>query len=164
MAHIIVDGVKVGHSFICWLKLRSLVPTNLGQLLLYLGQHLYIVAVVLKSQLGSLEVEADAELSIFGFELKWLTCKSTRARNIVFYQLLRFAIDIYYHEFVAQLDFDAGIGIHAGFEAEVRLPVIGSCFMLVFTVRLLGLGRLITWAHIFNTAYKDHLIKNLICK
>ena len=45
----------------------DLVPTN-SELLLHLGQALHIVAVVLQSQLGSLQVEADAEApSIFGY-------------------------------------------------------------------------------------------------
>ena len=47
----------------------SLVPTN-SQLLLYLGQALHILAIVLQSQLRFLQVEADAEVpSTFGYEL-----------------------------------------------------------------------------------------------
>ena len=110
----------------CW-TLRSLVPTN-PKLLLYLGQALHIVAVVLQSQLGCLQVEADAEVpSPFGHELKWLTCKSLLAQRLVVYPLLLLAIDVYWNPFVAyffvQPDFDMDIGSFAVFEAEVRLPV-----------------------------------------
>ena len=76
----------------------DLVPTNL-QHLLYLGQFLHIVAVVLQSQLGSLRVETDAEVpSAFGDELERLTCKTLLAQRLVFYRvllILAFAIDVY---------------------------------------------------------------------
>ena len=72
----------------------DLVPTNL-QHLLYLGQALHIVAVVLQGQLGSLQVTTDAEVpSTFGHELDWLSCKALLAQGLVFYGVLTFAIDV----------------------------------------------------------------------
>ena len=53
----------------------DLVTTNLKHLL-YLGELLHVVAVVLQGQLGSLRVETDAEVpSKFSYELEWLICK-----------------------------------------------------------------------------------------
>ena len=105
----------------------NLVPTD-PHLLFYLGQLLHIFAVVLKSQLGCLQVEADAEVpSKFGDELDWLTGNFFLAQRLVAYMLLPLAIDVYVNEFVAfsfaQPDFDVDIGSVAVFEAEVRLPV-----------------------------------------
>ena len=108
--------------------MRSLVPTNL-QHLLYLGQLLHIFAVVLQSQLGCFQVEADAEVpSALGRKLEWLTCKSLLAQRLVFfYLLLLFAIDPYVKVFAAffivQVDIDVDVGSFAVYEAEVRLPV-----------------------------------------
>ena len=98
-----------------------LVPTN-PELLLYLGQALHIVAVVLQSQLGCLKVEADAEVpSTFGHELDWLICKSLLAQRLVLYPLL-IAIDFYYHVFAvffnAQGDLDIYIGSFTVFDAK----------------------------------------------
>ena len=105
----------------------GLVPTDLGLLLLYLGELLHIVAVVLQGQLGRLQVESDAEVpSAFGRDLDWLTCKSLPGQRLVFYIVLIFAID-FYNEFflfaflLAHDDFDVGIGSAAMFYAEVRL-------------------------------------------
>ena len=99
-----------------------------SQLLLYLGQLLHILAVVLQDQLGCLEVEADAEMpSTFGYELNWLTCKTLFTQSRVIDLLLPFAIDMYFNVFVAylflQADFDIDVGSFAVFEAEFRLPV-----------------------------------------
>ena len=103
----------------------SLVATNL-QHLLHLGQLLHIFAVVLQSQLGCLQVEADAEVpSTFGCKLEWLTCKLLLAqRLVVFYLLLLFAIDLYIKVFfIGQVDTDVDVRSFAVFEAEIRLPV-----------------------------------------
>ena len=122
----------------------DLVPTNLGQLLLYLGELLHIFAVVLKNQLGSLRVIAEVEVpSTFSHELEWLTCKSLLAQRLVFYRFLPFAIDLYINVFAAfffaQADFDVDIGFFAVFDAEVRLPhFVFFVKRFVSTVRLLG--------------------------
>ena len=105
----------------------GLVATNL-QHILHLGQLLHIFAIVLQSQLGRLQVIADAEVpSTFGYELEWLTCKTLLAQRLVFYIVLNFAIDHYSDIFVAfffaQEDSDIGIGSFSGFEAEFRYPV-----------------------------------------
>ena len=72
----------------------SLVPTN-SQILLYLRQVLHIFAVVLQSQLGRLQVAADAEVpSTFGYKLKWLICKTFLAQRLVFYSVFPFAFAI----------------------------------------------------------------------
>ena len=123
----------------------DLVPTN-PQLLLYLGELLHIVAVVLQCQLSRLQVEAYAEVpSTFSHELEWLTCKSLLAQRLVFDPVLIFvfAIDLYPNEFdgflFAHLDFDVCIGSFAGFEAEIGLPRLPFFVKrLVSTVRLLG--------------------------
>ena len=121
------------------------------QLLLYLGELLHIVAVVLQSQLGCLKVEPDAEVpSTCSDELEWLSCKSLFAQRLVppvSYPVLpsAFAIDLNENEilvfsFSALEDFDVGVGSFAGFEAEVRLQPFRFLFKrFVFTVRHLGL-------------------------
>ena len=114
----------------------NLVPTNL-QHLLYLGQLLHIVAVVLQSQLGRLQVEADAEVpSKFSHEFEWLTCKTLLAQRLILYQLLPFAIDVYCKASTfVQDDFDVDIAFFAMFEAEVRLPLFAFFVeRFVFTV------------------------------
>ena len=101
----------------------DLVPIN-HQLLLYLGQLLHIVTVVLQSQLGCLQVEADAEVpSTFGHKLERLTCKCLLTQRIPVFMSLLAAINEYFNarSFV-QLDHDVGIGSFAGFDAEFRLP------------------------------------------
>ena len=102
---------------------------------------------MLESQLGRLQVEADAEVPpTFGHDLEWLTCKTLLAQRLVFDPVLisAFLIDLYRNEFFAflfaQLDFDVGIGSFAVFEAEVRLPPLALFDILVSAVRLLGLG------------------------
>ena len=80
---------------------------------------------MLESQLGCLQVEADAEVpSTFGYQLQWLTCKLLLARRLVaLYLLLHFAIDLYVKVFVAffiaQVDIDVDVSSFAVFEAEV---------------------------------------------
>ena len=145
------------------------VPTNLGRLLLYLGQALHIVAVVLQSQLGSLRVTADAEVpSAFGHELDSFSCKTLLAQRRVFHPVLifAFAVDLYLNVFpaffFAQVDSDVGIGSFAMFEAEVRLPPYVLFVVLVFTVRLLGFS--IARVFLSKATDKDHLIKILMCK
>ena len=106
----------------------DLVPTNLRWLLLYLGELVHIVAVVLQSQLGSLRVTADAQMpSTFGHELEWLSCKTLFAQRLVFYLVLPFAFEYHNNAFIAfffaQDDFDVDIWFFAGFDAEVRFPV-----------------------------------------
>ena len=71
---------------------------------------------MLQSQLGSLLVEADAEMpSTLGHELDWLTCKTLLAQILVFDPVLvfAFAIDlnpnIFAAYFFVQDDFDVGI-------------------------------------------------------
>ena len=99
---------------------------------------------MLESQIGCLQVEADAEMpSTFVHILEWLTCKSLLAERLVYYPVHLFAIDSYINisaaQTLVQSDFEVGVGSFAVFEAEVRLPP--SVFFgtrLVFTVRLLG--------------------------
>ena len=70
----------------------DLVPTN-PELLLYLGQALHIVTVVLQSQLGCLQVEANAEApSTFGHETEWLKIKMHLAQTLLLHP---FAINLY---------------------------------------------------------------------
>ena len=118
------------------------VPTNL-QHLIYLGELLHIVAVVLQGQLGSLQAETDAEVpSTFSDVLGWLSCKPLLAQRLVFYPVLpAFAMDFYCKEFLAfvfafaQHDFDVSVGSFAMFEAEVRLPIfVFFVIRLVFTI------------------------------
>ena len=75
MTSVVVDHVELRHPLICCLNVLSLVAANL-QHLLYLGQPLHILAVVLQSQLGLLQVEANAEVPpTCGRELDWLNCE-----------------------------------------------------------------------------------------
>ena len=79
---------------------------------------------MLESQLGRLQVEADAEVpSTFSDELEWLIRKSLLAQRLVFYPVLKsaFLIDLNGNVFVflAQPDLDVGIGSFAVLEAEV---------------------------------------------
>ena len=79
----------------------DLVPTY-PELLFYLGKLLHIVAVVLKSQLVSLWVTANAEVpSTFGHEFEWLSCNARFAQRLVFYPVLHFAADFNLNAFVA---------------------------------------------------------------
>ena len=99
---------------------------------------------MLQSQLGSLQVEADAEVpSAFSLVLEWFTCKSLLAQRLVVDLVLPFAIDLNPNIFVAflfdQQDFDVSIGSSAGFHAEFRHPILPFFAMLVLTVRLLDL-------------------------
>ena len=74
---------------------RNLVAADL-QHLLYLGQPLHILAVVLQSQLGILQVEANAEVPpTCGCELDWLNCELLLAQRLVSFILLALSIDLY---------------------------------------------------------------------
>ena len=104
---------------------------------------------MLKSQLGRLQVEADAEVpSTFSDELEWLTCKSLLAQILVD-NLLTLAIDIYLYASTLkslvhlvslnQDDFEIDFGSFPVLEAEARLPIFAPIVVrLVLTVRLLG--------------------------